>query len=128
MRVMLLETRSVDPNVDPTAHTNGRAILVMALCALVAIVLYWLGIHYWNQLLRRYRDRQNLPIPVGYFETLDARTAGKPEYKGEKFALMWRRQSDRDLERVRIRACVLFVTAYAVWIYAVIFVSPQMFR
>ncbi len=75
---------------------------------------YFCGRHYQSHFFRRYAAIHNIPVPLGYFEKLDARLTGKRTDSREKSGSLWRRQPDLDLEHLRVRALTLTVASYVI--------------
>lgn len=117
---MLLLTHSA----NVSGQTNRWAVVALIVCAVIAGTLYLLGRHSYLHFLHRYQELYNTPRPMGYFERLEAQLTGKPTDSREQFMRMWRRQSDPDLEGLRVRALTLFTACYVLWGAAVILVVP----
>jgi len=117
---MLLLTRTA----DPLSHTNGAAVVALLGAAVVALILYFSGMHFYRQFLQRYQARYNTPKAMGYFETLNAQLTNTRTDRREQFVRIWRRQADPDVERLRLLALTSSIASYVIWGAAVIFVSP----
>jgi len=112
-------------NVNASGQTNGWALVALIVCAVIAGTLYLLGRRSYRQFLHRYQELYNTPRPMGYFERLEAQLTGKPTDSREQFMRVWQRQSDPDLEGLRVRALTLVIACYVLWVAALIFVSPN---
>lgn len=63
-----------------------------------------------------------------YYEQIEAMIKKNRPNRWKRFALLWKRQLEPEMERLRLRACALLLASSAIWILAMIFVAPHIYR
>ncbi len=76
---------------------------------------------------RRYRVARDIWLPISLMERIDAQVNKQRSYTRAKFAALWTRQQEPDLERLRRVMLACLVADYAVWGVTAFAIIPHLF-